>query len=55
MEEVNDVSDENLEAAATMYDELLAGTFYQKQLDSGFRVKFIGEGKLCGHTKKEGL
>ena len=43
--EVDDVSDENLEAAATMYDELLARTFYPKQLNSGFRVKFIGETK----------
>jgi len=43
MEEVDEISNEDLEAAAIMYDELVEGTFYQKQLNSGFRIKFIGE------------
>ena len=41
MAEVDDVSDEYLEAAAEMYDDLIAGVFYQKQIESGYKIKFI--------------
>ncbi len=43
MEEVDNISDEDLETAAEMYDDLVAGVFYQKQMESGFRIKFIGK------------
>jgi len=39
--EVDELSDEDLEAAADMYDKLVAGTFYEEQEKSGFKIKYI--------------
>lgn len=42
--ESDEVSMEELEAATMMHDAIMDGTFYQKQIDSGFTIKFINKG-----------
>ena len=39
--EVHEISDEDLEAAADMYDKLVAGTFYEEQEKSVREIRQI--------------
>jgi len=39
--EADEISDSDLFAAADMFDDLMNGTFYEKQEASGYRIKYI--------------
>ena len=40
-EEVDEIHDEDLSAAADMFDELMHNTFYEKQEKSGYRIRYL--------------
>ena len=44
------MSDEDLEAADQMFEDLKNGTFYQKQHFQGNPPKFLTPCKVCGRT-----
>ncbi len=39
--EVDEISDEDLEVASDMFNDLINGTFYEKQEAGGYPIKYI--------------
>jgi len=43
--EQENLTDEELEAAGEMFDQLVDGTFYQRQEKSGFKINYLKKGE----------